>query len=179
MGPAITLPVPANPNPEPLDYGKVRTVREALVERLDAASAALEAAGGSGDYVVLVDPLKIRIDANGDGRAEATESIEQIMAQAFGLSRPGPTARPVTPPTEGTRGGRGQGPAGATAEESADTTIGFDRADAIWLAGYSQVMAAQADFLLAHDFSDFVNASFHRLFPRAGLPMQDYARGGI
>ncbi|HHY51505.1 MAG TPA: hypothetical protein GYA10_17365, partial [Alphaproteobacteria bacterium] len=58
------------------------------------------------------------------------------------------------------------------------STIGLDRADAIWLAGYSQVFAAQADFFLAHDFEDFVNASFHRLFPQAKLPMQDYAEGG-
>ncbi|MFY8030879.1 MAG: hypothetical protein ACOVO5_03505, partial [Devosia sp.] len=57
--------------------------------------------------------------------------------------------------------------------------VGFDRADAIWLAGYANVVPAQADFLLAHDFSDFVNSSFHRLFPAAGLPMQDYSNGGM
>jgi len=56
--------------------------------------------------------------------------------------------------------------------------IGFDRADAYWLAGYTEVIAAQADFLLAHDFSSFVNATFHRFFPKAGFPMQAYAEGG-
>ena len=59
-----------------------------------------------------------------------------------------------------------------------DASIGFDRADAIWLAGYSQVFASHADFLLAHDFSDLVNASFHRFFPHAGLPMEKYQLGG-
>ena len=56
--------------------------------------------------------------------------------------------------------------------------IGFDRADAIWLAGYANVIAGQADFLLAHDFSEFLNAIGHRFFPKAGFPMQDVATGG-
>ncbi|HQZ13660.1 MAG TPA: hypothetical protein PK286_12325, partial [Devosia sp.] len=36
----------------------------------------------------------------------------------------------------------------------------------------------QADFLLAHDFETFFNVAFHRFFPKAGLPMQDYGTGG-
>ncbi len=62
--------------------------------------------------------------------------------------------------------------------EPEDTTIGFDRADAWWFAGYTQVVAAPVDLLLAHDFSDFYEAYLHRVFPRAGLPMQDYSTGG-
>lgn len=172
MGPAMLLPVPANPAPEPLDYEGFRAILETLVAGLDEAGAMLEAAGETGDYVVLLDPLMIRIDVNGDGNADETETIERIMAQAFGMSQPGATGRPTAPPAAGTRDGE-------PGEAAPETTIGFDRADAIWLAGYSQVLAAQADFLLAHDFSDLINASFHRLFPRAGLPMQDYARGGM
>jgi hypothetical protein len=57
--------------------------------------------------------------------------------------------------------------------------VGFDRADGFWLAGYTQVLASQADFLLAHDFSPFVDSTFHRLFPKAGFPLQDYAAGGM
>jgi hypothetical protein len=40
------------------------------------------------------------------------------------------------------------------------------------------VFAAHGDFFLAHDFADLVNSAFQRLFPRAGLPMQDYVSGG-
>jgi len=50
----------------------------------------------------------------------------------------------------------------------------MDRADAIWLAGYTEVLAAQADFLLAHGFRRMMEATFHRVFPKAGLPMQDF-----
>ena len=57
--------------------------------------------------------------------------------------------------------------------------VGLDRADGYWFAGYTQVIASQADFLLAHDFSEFVDSLFHRLFPKAGFPMQDFAAGGM
>jgi hypothetical protein len=178
MGPALMVPVPANPDPEPLDYDTVRAILGLLVTTLDEAGAMLEAAGESGDYVVLIDPLRIRIDVNGDGAADVAESVETIFTQAFGMARPGAAGRPVAPPAGESRSGRMQG---GTAPSAAapDTSIGLDRADAIWLAGYSQVLAAQADYLLAHDFSDLVNASFHRLFPQAGLPMEDFARGGM
>lgn len=175
MGPAVMVPVPMNPNPEPLDYAKVRAVLQDLVAGMDAARELLEAAGESGDYVVEIDALRIRIDADGNGSAEETETIEHIFDQALGVG-----GRPETPPQPG-RDGRGSGPADRQGGDAPAQgfVIGLDRADAFWLAGYSQVMAAQADFLLAHDFEAFVNATFHRLFPRAGLPMQDYAEGGM
>lgn len=191
MGPALVVPLPPNPNPEPLDYPKVRAMLENFVTRLDVASAAFEGGGASGDYVVLLDPLKIRIDANGDGKREEAESIERVfgIAQHMGSPMPGmqEPARPVEPPvSEKTgktdRAGRvPESPAPATAAPAgaaSPTIIGFDRADSIWLAGYTQIFAAQADFFLALDFEDFVNVAFHRFFPRAGLPMQDYATGG-
>jgi len=49
----------------------------------------------------------------------------------------------------------------------------FDRADAYWLQGYANFLMAQADFWLAHDFREAFDTSFHMLFPRARLPMQD------
>jgi hypothetical protein len=157
-GPPLAPPVPLNPNPDPLDYSTFREIITTLRDSLDRSRLHFEDAAQSGDYVVLIDPLLIKIDADGDGAVEETESIANILMPAFGIAQPG--ARPgttVAPP---------------------DISIGFDRADAFWLAGYSEVFAAQADFLLAHDFEDFVNTSFHRFFPRAGLPMQDYAEGG-
>jgi hypothetical protein len=171
FGPRLTLPLPPNPTPEPLDYAKVRAILERLVTDLDRATAQLLAGGESGDYVMLIDPLKVRIDVNGDGAAEETETIGNVFEAAFGLSRPS-AMRPTEPP-----GPPGTPPAPVTLDR--DSSIGFDRADAIWLAGYSQVFAAQADFLLAHDFEAMVDATFHRFFPRAGLPMQEYAAGGM
>lgn len=170
-------PVPANPNPTPIDYAKFRAELEAFVARLDDAADVLQEAGESGDYVVPVEVLKIRIDVNGDGIAEEHESIGTVIAGVLGV---GPAELTGTAPVQPPSGNRTQSGAFHTppAAEVSDSEIGFDRADAIWLAGYSNVIAAQADFLLAHDFSDLFNATFHRVFPLAGLPMQEFSRGG-
>jgi len=150
----ITGPhVPQNPNPEPFDYAGVRQMLATLVSELDDARTAFDAAAKSGDYVVPINPVLARIDANGDGKAEEGESLGGLLTM---WSSGGTTEPPPMPQNE----------------------IGFDRADAFWFAGYTQVIAAQADFLLAHDFSSFVNATFHRFFPKAGFPMQPYAEGG-
>jgi len=83
-----------------------------------------------------------------------------------------PPARPGPPPKVDDKG-RGADPTAQAADPYTETTIGFDNADAIWLAGYSQIVAIQFDFLLSHDFSELFNAVFHRFFPKAGLPMQE------
>jgi hypothetical protein len=154
MGRPLAMPVPANPNPEPLTYEKFRTLLQQLVDALDAARPVLLEAGKSGDYVVPIDLGKVRLDINGDG----TASDEETIGHFFGTPGMTMTLNGITKTVEGT----------------AAPTIGFDRADAIWLAGYTEVLAAQADFLLAHDFRRMVESTFHRIFPHAGLPMQDY-----
>lgn len=160
MGRPLAMPVPVNPDPEPLTYEKLRTVLQQLVDTLDEARPVLLEAGASGDYVVPIEPLKIRIDVDGDGRATEAESIGVIVGTIAGMATiPGPTDPGAPPPSR---------------PPEPQVTIGFDRADAIWLAGYSEVLAAQADFLLAHNFERMVQATFHRIFPRAGLPMQDF-----
>jgi hypothetical protein len=185
MGPPLLVPVEPNPNPEPLDYEKVRGILEPLVNAMDAASEELQLAGERGDYVVEIDILKIRIDANGDGTSEEGESIGQVIARAFGTDPSMVAPPPVTEPAPDKKGESDKAGKTATATPKPETpavpqaVIGFDRADAIWLAGYSQVFAAQADFLLAHNFETTVNATFHRLFPKAGLPMQDVAGGSM
>ncbi|MEO6014938.1 MAG: hypothetical protein ABIQ30_15310 [Devosia sp.] len=161
FGPGFDVPIPQNPNPEPMDYAKVRDVLADLVAGADAARVSFVAAGQSGDYVIDINPLKIRVDANGDDKVDISESLGNLFAVISNT----PLDDLLAPPVPG-------GP-------SKFEYVGFDRADAFWLAGYTQVIAAQADFLLAHDFSDFVNALFHRLFPKAGFPMQDYAMGGM
>jgi hypothetical protein len=158
-GPEIFLPT--NPNPEPLDYDGVRGILSDFVAGLDEARGALLTAGQSGDYVIEINPLLVRVDANGDGKVEEYESLAGLFAMLNATSIEDLLAPPV--------------PGGASKFEF----IGFDRADAYWLAGYTQVLAAQADFLLAHDFSGFTDALFHRLFPKAGFPMQDFAAGGM
>jgi hypothetical protein len=176
MGPVLGIPMPENANPEPLDYAKFRAMLQGLVDSLDAAKATFLAAGESGDYVVDIDPLRIRLDVNGDGKADTGETVAAVVGIAVGdptLVQPSPI--PPDQP-DGTR--RRDNQATPETPAPAPVVIGFDRADAIWLAGYSNVFAGQADYVLAHDFSGFFDAVFHRIFPRAGLLMQEYARSG-
>lgn len=160
--------IPANPNPEPLSYEQLRGYLDAFVASLDVARGRFEQAGVSGDYVMLIDPLRVRIDFDGDGTASADETLAAMLEPIGELADiPEPDAPPDTRSKT-----KGEPPA------APDTSIGFDRADALWFAGYTQVTAAPVDFLLAHDFSAFFEAYLHRVFPRAGLPMQDYSAGG-
>lgn len=156
-GPALAMPVPPNPSPQPLDYEGYRDILSSFVDDMDAAREMLEFAGETGDYVVPVDIAKIRIDLDADGTSTPAETIGNVLTAMFGAADPAATAGSTPAATE--------------------VMIGFDRADAIWLAGYSQVLAAQADFLLAHDFHSLTDVAFHRVFPKAGFPMQGFSRG--
>jgi len=237
----------------PLDYEGFRAIAQRLVSDMDAARDLLSEAGQSGDYAVPIDILSFRMDVNGDGVADETESLRTLalmMGEDFAESDPAvsfeseepalpreeqpetttepmpevepegmrpmmPVAVPAASSTEGDKrletskeeAGEAADPAaepdtqaegGQAAEMQLDgspsaeapaedipadqvqneaepqvpsVVVVFDRADAFWLAGYSQVVASQADLLLAHDFSDLFNSTFHRLFPDAGLPM--------
>jgi hypothetical protein len=155
FGMGMVLPIPVNPDPAPLDYAGVRTILADFVACLDAARLAFETAAQAGDYVIEINPLGIRIDANADGTVEDSESLAGLFATWNGMT----IDQVLTPPE----------PGGPPKFEH----VGFDRADGYWFAGYTQVLAAQADFLLAHDFEEFTNSLFHRLFPRAGFPLQD------
>jgi hypothetical protein len=148
------VPMPTNPTPDKLTYEGFRAVLEQLVLDMDAAKLELVRAGEMGDYVVSLDPLKFRVDIDGDGKVTDAESVASILNAQFGAEFGTSATEPMP-----------------------DASVGFDRADAIWLAGYSQVFAVHADLMLAHDFEDLVNSSFHLLFPKAGLPMQDYRDG--
>jgi hypothetical protein len=191
LGEPLGVPLPSNPSPEPLDYETFRGVLAEFVAKLDESRTILMEAGESGDYVVLLDPLRFRADINGDGLAEDSESIGAVVGVARGAGAT--ITMDMMTPTEPAATGKDKSdkvaetkPEVLEEEQSSEAQvppveagIGFDRADAIWLAGYSDVVAAQADLLLAHDFTEFFDAVFHRFFPRAGLPMEDYATGGM
>jgi hypothetical protein len=79
MGRPLVLPVPENPNPEPLTYEKFRAILQQFVDALDAARPLLLEAGEAGDYVLPIEPLRIRLDVDGDGEASEAESIGTIV----------------------------------------------------------------------------------------------------
>jgi hypothetical protein len=161
LGSAFTE-TPVNREAEPLTYEGLRTILQQFLDDLDGARASLEAAGASGDYVVELDVLAVTLDTDGDA-ATAGETIGQLMARNFGVD-------PDTLPRMKDK---------SETSPQSPGLIGLDRADAIWLSGYTQVIGVQLDFILAHDFEEMFAATLHRIFPNADLPMQDYATGGM
>jgi hypothetical protein len=147
MLPLMRLPVPDNPNPEPLTYEEFRAILVAFRDRLEKSAATLGSVPADADIGMVIDLTRLGIDLNEDGNLAPDESAAAIMAAL-------------------SRGSAPDGPAPSL-------TFRFDRADGYWLQGYAEFLMAQADFWLAHDFKTMFDGSFHMLFPRAKLPLQD------
>lgn len=139
--------------PDSLNYDAFCGYLESFVETMDEAHGLLLSASEDRNFAVEIDIMRVRIDIDGDGVAGETESIGAFLAQAAGMA---------------TEFGVGD------EMEQLPATFAFDAADAIWMAGYSQILAFNADFLLAHDFGTLFDAVMHRLFPGSGLPMEAY-----
>ncbi|MER8732415.1 hypothetical protein NKH28_21680 [Mesorhizobium sp. M1227] len=148
MLPLMRLPVPDNANPEPLTYEQFRAILVAFRDRLEKSAATLGSVPPDADIGMVIDLTRLGIDVNEDGTIAPDESAAAIMAS---LSRGG----------------------GAPDAAAPALTFRFDRADGYWLQGYAEFLMAQADFWLAHDFRNTFDGSFHMLFPRAKLPLQD------
>ena len=146
--------------PEPLTYPLLRGYLEDFSAAMDAAMPLLVEAS-EGAFAVEIDVAKIRVDIDGDGEADETESVGAFLAMAAGV---------------GERMDMGTGVAPEMVLPA--SVFAFDGSDALWLAGYSQVLGAQSDFLLAHDFEMFFDAALHRLFPGAGLKMEAHVSDG-
>lgn len=148
MLPLMRLPVPDNANPEPLTYEQFRAILVAFRDRLEKSAATLGSVPPDADIGMVIDLTRLGIDVNEDGTIAPDESAAAIMAS---LSRGG----------------------GAPDAAAPALTFRFDRADGYWLQDYAEFLTAQADFWLAHDFRNTFDGSFHMLFPRAKLPLQD------
>ena len=148
MLPLMRLPVPANPNPEPLTYEGFRQILSDFREAMAQSAATLALVPAGADIGVEVDLRKIGIDLDEDGKIlPQWESAAAIIDALANNSGDAPDASPLV--------------------------FRFDRADGYWLQGYANFLMAQADFWLAHDFRQAFDQSFQMLFPKAGLPMQD------
>ncbi|TIT84414.1 MAG: hypothetical protein E5W55_34375, partial [Mesorhizobium sp.] len=78
--PLMRLPVPDNPNPEPLTYEKFRAILVAFRDRLEKSAATLGSVPADADIGLVVDLIHAGIDLNEDGNIAPDESIGAIMA---------------------------------------------------------------------------------------------------
>ena len=147
MLPLMRLPIPENPNPEPLTYESFRQILVDFHDAMAQSAASLAMVPDNADIGVVIDLANVGIDLNEDGNITPDESAAAIIASLSNGTSP-----PDTPPA---------------------LVFRFDRADGYWLQGYANFLMAQADFWLAHDFRQAFDQSFHMLFPKANLPMQD------
>lgn len=150
MLPLMRLPVPDNPNPEPLTYEGFRQILVDFRDAMAQSATTLATVPADADIGVEVDLGKLGIDLDEDGNIAPAESASAIIAGLAGGGMAQPADAPLPP-----------------------LVFRFDRADGYWLQGYANFLMAQADFWLAHDFRQAFDQSFHMLFPRAKLPMQD------
>ena len=143
--PVVRLPVPENPNPEPITFQDFRALLADFVKDLGAAEATL--ADVKSDKVKLILDLdKLRYDANGDGTVDDDERFVSVIERVTGM------ARSVMPDS---------------------LAFAFDRGDALWLQGYCNLLMAFADFFLAYDWHESFDATFFNFFPKMKSPFRD------
>ena len=143
--PVLRLPVPPNPNPEPITYEDFRGLLQNFVTAVAAAEATL-ADVRSPDAKLVVDLAKIRYDANGDGVVGPDETLVSVIQRITAF---GPQDMPPT------------------------LVFAFDRADALWLRGYSHVLMGFGEFMLAYDWREGFETTFFHFFPAMRSPFRD------
>lgn len=147
MIPFARLPIPANPNPEPITYDGLRKLFEDFSANLAKAETTLGQVRN--DAVKL--PIRfglVRLDFDGDGKASEEETLWKIYAQ---LNR---RVRPDQP----------------NAMEAADFPITFDRGDVAWLRGYCHLLMSLSEVYLAHDTKLLFDHTAHMFFAKPETP---------
>ena len=139
--PILRLPVPENPHPEVLTYAAFRAMLQTFDDELASADATLETVGAT-PVELRLDLGAIRLDMAGDGSARGEEPLWTVLS---GMS-------------PGRSSGSDAAPNGTVAV--------LDNGDAAWLRGYSHLLMAFTDFLLAYDFQPMFDGSFSLFFPR-------------
>ncbi len=146
------LPIPENPDPQPIGYEDLRGIFQAWVDDLARAEATL--AKVQDDQVKLPIHIgEVRLDINGDGKADVEETLWGIFAS---LNRAAGDPQ--------------------VAAASKQFVIGFDRADVAWLRGYCHLLMAQAEIYLAHDGRVLFEHTGPLFFARAKSPYAFLAR---
>jgi hypothetical protein len=140
----LLVPIPGNPNPQPIAYQDLRRLLQAFVADLAKADATLAMVDDPA-VKLPVDLMKIAFDVDGDGKVSPVETHLVALFVRAGGSR-------ATPPTDA-------------------ALVAFDLGDALWLRGYAHVLMAVGEFLLAHDWHEAFDGTFTQFFAKVVSPM--------
>ncbi len=144
MIPVLRLPVPINPEPEPVKHEQVCKVLARFVDDLMVADRTL--APIKGDATRLGIRLgQGYLDFDGDGKTSEPESLWRIYASVNRQAR-------VTP------------------EQAANFLIRLDAGDACWLRGYCHLMSGLLEFYLAYDDAELFDHTAHLFFAQPETP---------
>jgi hypothetical protein len=150
--PFARLPIPVNPTPEPIRYADLRALFERWTSDLARAEATL-AKVDSADVKLPLHFGMIRLDLNGDGKAESGERLFNLYAQLNAAARNQ-----------------------VNAEAAKEFIIAFDRADAAWLRGYCHLLMAMSEVYLAHDAHELFDHTAPYFYPKAQTPFPFLSR---
>ena len=142
--PFFRLPVVANPDPQRLTYEAMRQILQLFVDDLALADQTLADVHNPNVELPLNIGL-IRLDMNGDGKITDEETLWRIFQRIAPVRR-------------------------ITEEDARQFLIKFDYGDVPWLRAYSHLLMGLGEFLLAYDWHEGFEHTFHALFPNAGLP---------
>ncbi len=139
--PFLRLPVPQNLNPERASYEAIRTVLSEFNSRLQTVDAELSGIELNDSIDYPLDLKQVRLDFKGGGNQEGLEPLWLVFQRITAMR-----------PPEG---------------ESPNLIVNFDAADVVWLRGYTHLLSAITDFLLAHDWHKGFETALHNIFPRS------------
>ena len=137
--PFLRLPVPSNPNPEKASREGIRDSFERFHSHIESVNENLKDLNHGEHFSTPIDIAMIRIDINANGQLEESENFHTVYT--FYNRR-----------------------AGAMFKNDASVVIDFDLADAYWLKGYSHLLLALTDVILAHDWSKVYEHAAHVFF---------------
>jgi hypothetical protein len=143
--PLLRFPIPANPNPDAMDYNAFRSMLQAFIDDLSASEAAM-AGVGEREATLVVDLMQVRLDITGAAKPNEAVRLVDLLASITGRAGSWP---PV---------------------EMNALEVKFDAGDAAWLQGYTQALSALCEFLLAHDFHASFDALAPHFWARAAVP---------
>lgn len=143
--PFLRIPVPPNSSPDKVTYAALRSVLQEFVTDLSRGEATLAEIPET-DVDLPLNLGLIRLDLDADGVSSEGETLWEIFRGVADFRW-------------------------LNSGEAILLKADFDASDIPWLRGYCHLLMAMGEFLLAHDWHEAYEATFHSVFPQADLPL--------